>query len=132
VNRQRDSSEHRHPPGVDDCKRAGSKSDDQTSCPRIQANVVGIVTQIDPAGRREIGRMEEPDGAIAPTGDGKEIDARDKGNALLLLESSEPADHAAGREVDDIDGVIAELGHRQMAAPEINRHVIDAAGYIGE
>jgi hypothetical protein len=41
-------------------------------------------------------------------------------------------DHLTRAQIDGIDAAIAEFGNEQTAAAEIHRHVIDAAGYIGE
>jgi hypothetical protein len=41
-------------------------------------------------------------------------------------------DHLTRAQFDGIDAAIAEFGNEQTAAAEIRRHVIDAAGYIGE
>jgi hypothetical protein len=51
---------------------------------------------------------------------------------LRLSQTVDPVDRLSRGQIDDVDGAVAQLGHEQALAPEIDRHVIDAAGDIGE
>jgi hypothetical protein len=56
-------------PRVDDCQRAAAIADEQSVCRRVEADVVGVVAEVDAARRREIGALEQANRAVAGIGD---------------------------------------------------------------
>ncbi|MDQ2802898.1 MAG: hypothetical protein M3Y41_09520 [Pseudomonadota bacterium] len=112
---------------IDHRKTAAAVADDHVAGPGIDADVIGVIAQRDRAHRSQILRPEHAHAAIPGIGDDHQVRFGRVSNALGLAQSGKATDDARGYKVDNVDGVVPELGDEEPLAPKVYRHVIDAA-----
>ena len=97
--------------GIDDGEASLAITDDDMPVARIDPDIVGVVSQVQPAAGSEIATAKKLDGPVAGIGDNDHVRAGNIGDALRCLEPTEPVEESAGPEVDHINAIVAELGH---------------------
>ncbi len=118
--------------GVDHRERAAAIADIDAVRRRVDADVVGIVLEVDASGGRELGAAEEGDGAVPGIGDIERVGRRNIADALRLAQSFDPAQQGACFQIDHAEAVIAQLGDEQPLAREIDGEMVDAAADFSE
>ena len=118
--------------GVDDRQPATAVADNGIAGARINTDIVGVITQRQAPGGREILAAEKTHRAIAGAGDGHEIRFLGIAHALRLAQSRDLLDPAPGREIHDIESAVPECRHQQPFATEVDGHVIDPPGDPGQ
>ncbi len=96
----------------------------------IDADAVGIVTEVRPGAFREIGGFEAADRAVARAGHINGVVRREIGDALRCVKARDPMHDAPLIQVDDRDAVVAKLGHDEPSALGVVSEAIDPARYL--
>ena len=117
---------------VDHGKRTLAVSDEHPVARCIDADVVGIVAQVDPSIGREIATPQDANRPVAGVGDIDLAGRRHVADALRFAKSGERAQGGHGLEIDHAHRVIAQLGDEQPLVIEIDRQVIDPSAHIAE
>src|SRR5260221_14209649 len=104
--------------GAERGKRAPAVTDDHLARDGVDAAIVGIVAERQHREGRDIAAAIEAQRAVAGTGHVERVGRRDVADALWLLETADPVQDSARREIDDADAVIAELGEEEAAMRE--------------
>ena len=100
---------------------------DQVPAAQVEPDVVGVFAQSDGACRLQVLAPEQAHRTVAGACDRKEVGARIVAGALRLLQTSDTVNRPARRKVDSLHAAVAQLGHEQAPAPQVDGHVVDAA-----
>jgi hypothetical protein len=93
----------------------------------VDADIVGVITQFDAAELSEIVSPQDANGTIAGTGHIHSVTRWLETNALWLLKTGQGVTQCTFDEIDDADGVVAELGNEQKLVFQIDSEMVDAA-----
>jgi len=118
--------------GIDQRQRSAAVADDNLPMRPIDAHIVSVTAEIDPATLDVIGALINPHRAITAIGDIERVGGPQVTDALRLFQACQALHNLALLDVDNADRVIAELGHKQPLPIGICRHVIDAAANVAE
>src|SRR5262245_2316434 len=117
---------------VDDRECAIAVTDEHVTGHRLDANVVGIIAQIESSHRLVILASEQQHRTVTGIGDKNHVARRYIADTLRFLQSGNDVPYLARVQIDDRDAVIAELGNEETLPGQIDREVIDAAGDLAE
>ena len=132
MRRQRDVEHLAAARRIDHRDRARAVADQHAVDAGIDADVVGVRAEIEPAGLAVLRAVVEAHRAVARIGDEQEIERRQVADALRVAQPADAVHHLARRDVDHADAVVAELGDEQPMMREVERHVVDAADHLAE
>ena len=116
---------------IDDCERAVAVTDEHTIARGVHLHIVGIVAELDAADRRQIVAAQHPHRAVAAIRHKDAVGGGDVRNTLRLAEAGDCA-HLNGRQIDDPQAVVAELGDKQPLAFRIDPQMIDPAADLAQ
>src|SRR5215471_15739163 len=93
----------------------------------IVTEVIGVISVLD--GLEELERRTVKDlyGAVLGTCNVQASVGRDVKNTLRLSKTRDRMRPFSGLEVDHLDGIVAKRGDKQAAAPQVQRHVVNAS-----
>jgi hypothetical protein len=111
--------------GIDDRQAAIAITDDHGVVARIDANIIGVLLQVDLAKRLEILGAEDPYRAIAGVGNERDIGFVRVSHALRLFKATNVPTRLAAAKINHFDGIISKGCHDEVLAAAVNRHVID-------
>jgi hypothetical protein len=98
----------------------------------VGADIVSVVTKLDRARWSQIIRPEHAHASL-PGASNRDKTSSDRiADPLGLMQTIDLADHLAGLEVEDRNGIGAEFADEQTLAREVDRQVINAAGDFSE
>ena len=118
--------------GIDYRQPAAAIPDHNLIGGAVHADIVGILAKINPTGRGIIRSGKNAHRSIARVCDVKRIHRRHVSEALRFPQSGNRLNDLALLEVDDPDGVVAELGNEEPLPRQINRHVINSTAHFAE
>ncbi len=96
---------------------------------RIDADIVGVVAQIDTPDLVPIHCTVETDRTVAAGHDDLRLRTEIR-HALRLVQALNSSDDVAAREIDVIDGAIAIFGDEEMLVLKIERQMINATLHV--
>src|SRR5215813_75090 len=117
---------------VDDRKGTIAVTDEQVLPSVVEPYIVGIVTQGDPPRFGVVAAAEEPHRSVAAVRDIQSLNSGNVSHTLRLLEAGDPVYDLLLLQINDGHSVIAELGHENTLAGQIDRHVIDTAAHFSQ
>ncbi len=132
VRRQSDVRDLHASRRIDQRQPAIAVADHRNSIARIDPNVVGIITKRDTACRQKVLGTEKPNRAVPCIGDQNDIGAFRITHTLRLAQSADPMQKRARDDIDDVHGIVAQLGDHEPLARRIERQVIDPAAHSME
>src|SRR5262245_13195017 len=117
---------------VDDRECAIAVADEHVTGHRIDANIVGVIAQIESSHWLVVLASEQQHRTVTGIGDKNRVARRYIADTLRFLQSSNDVPYLARIQIDDRDAVVAELGNEEALPGQIDREVIDAAGDLAE
>src|SRR5262249_25452710 len=130
VDPQRDIGDLRIGRRIDHRQRSVAVADKYSIGPRIDADVVGIVAQINSADGRIGFASKQQDRPIAGVGDKQRLTRWQVADSLRLLHSGDAASNLARIQVHDADCIVLELRDEETLARQIDRQMVDPTIYL--
>src|SRR5215472_5721914 len=98
----------------------------------LHAHIVGIVTEFDAPDRGQVLGAQHAHRTVTGIRHKYAVGKRDIRNALRLVQTANPMEHLARRQIDDAQAVVAELRNEQPLPLRIEAEMIDAAAHLPE
>src|SRR5229473_5541470 len=117
---------------IDDRERPAAVSNEDPIRRGINAYVIGVAAELNSSRCLVIAPFKQTHRAVTSIGDIKHIGRGLIAHALGLLQFWNPADQFAIWEIDNSNGIIAQLGNEQSLPLQIDRHMVDAAAHVAQ
>jgi len=94
---------------------------------RVEARIIGIVVELDDTPCLERISAKNSNGPIATIRNRDDVGLWRIDDALRFVQSIDAMDHMATGYIDDVKGIVADLGYEESSPFEIDCEMIDTA-----